>query len=182
MFKKSLLVSILLAVISLAWAGGFTQARERTPSPSPFKPASIAHTPTPLPGTPDAALATSSFGHISSGSGKGKITPSPTPDTTATPVPSPTLTPTLTPSPTPQSPGSSVALGFLNLFKKSDPPTTGGAAPAGLNFLSANGTGSVYQNGNAMSTAEERGLYGIVLALSLLGISTFLYGRSRHVA
>jgi hypothetical protein len=169
-------IFLILVVVSMVWAGGvrtsqIAQARDRKNE----KNINVVNESSDKPAT-----SSSDISDPASPSMDVTILPTPTLSPTVTPTPVASSSPavTETPSPTPTAtPAPQLALGFLDLFKKPDPPP--GTGHTGLNFLSAVGQDSVYQQDNP-SAATRRSLYGAVIALVFVGISTFMYGRSKH--
>lgn len=171
-------------MVSLAWAGRVAQAKE------PSKPLLISKARFQSVSTNQPISQTHSAEDSLASSSTVPETPVPVPvqdasaSSSATPSPTASPVPTATPTPESQSSAKQLALGFIDLFKKSGPTdsSSGGNTGLGLNVLSAGTQHSLYADGSGMSAAATRSAYGIVLALCLVGAGTILYDRSKHPA
>lgn len=181
MFKNFLFFAGMALIVSLACAGSFAYAKETSkPSPTP-KPSFESINKDRRASRTDTPLVVDSSQQDASAS--DSVTPTPVSPAPASASAAPTPTPTPSPSatPTPSSPGKQLALGFMDLFKKSGPTDSSGTKP-GLNVLSADMHNSPYADGSGMSTAATRSLYGVVVALGLLGAFMIWYERSHRIA
>ncbi len=116
------------------------------------------------------------FGKTSS---RSAITsPSPDPEPAETPARTESPSPTATPK---QKSNSGALASIVDFFKNGsgpNSPTANTRTDRGLNLFGSDPGSSAYSSD---SNPEKRVWYGLVGALALIGVSTFMYGRSKHI-
>ncbi len=108
-------------------------------------------------------------------------TPTPKKSPTPTPTDTPEATAEATPAPTdtPKAEKSRTLASIVQFFKNgpgANPPSE--HADRGLNLFGSDSGGSLY---SSAQDSEKKVWYGLIGVLALLGISTFMYGRSKHI-
>lgn len=174
MFNKIALILGIWAVGYMAWAGNFfvAQAREKNrinTNPTFFSPriaSSSEPTQTPI------------YSKTPKPTHTPKLTKTPVPTATASSSPafspSPSPSSSETPQPTPEHKTvTGLAASIANFFKGNSglPPSMG----RGLNTLSVGPEASPYA-----PASQSRFWYVLTGTLALVGMSTLMYGRSKH--
>jgi hypothetical protein len=76
-------------------------------------------------------------------------------------------------------------MGIIDFFKSDPKPPSADTASSprrGFNVLSSDVHASPYLENGDMGPSAKKAWYGTILALAFLGASTFMYGRSKHIA
>lgn len=176
MIKKTLIL-LIISIGYLAWAGGLrvsvVQAQDGTSDTTTVARDSADEKDRRKSRIQD--LIEDDFGKNSSRSAASS--PSPTIEPTETPVALESPSPTATARP---KSNSGALASIVDFFKNASGPNssaTNTRADRGLNLFGS-GTGSASYGLD--STSEKKIWYGLIGALGLVGVSTFMYGRSKH--